>query len=138
MLTSPKGEKYYFSFRLQFSCTNNVAEYEALILGLQMTQKRGIKSLKVHGDNELVLNHIRAQRTTKNNLLKSYKHRACDLIEGFEAFNISSVPRNHNKHVDRLAAIGAQHDIPYHVVTEKEQQIKLVARPTMPNNQVNW
>lgn len=60
LLISPSGEKYYFSFRLHFGCTNNVAEYEALILGLQTTQRRGIKSLSVHGDSELVVNQVRA------------------------------------------------------------------------------
>ena len=42
MLVSPSLEKYYFSYRLQFSCTNNVTEYEALIQGLQLAQRRGI------------------------------------------------------------------------------------------------
>lgn len=107
LLISPRGKKYYFSFRLHFGCTNNATEYEALILGLQMAQIRGIKSLKVHGDSDLVVNWIGAQSTTKNNLLKPYMHRAWDLFEGFEAFNISSVPRNQNKYVDRLATIGA-------------------------------
>lgn len=36
MLISLDLEKYYFSYRLQFSCNNNVAEYEALIQGLQV------------------------------------------------------------------------------------------------------
>lgn len=34
LLISPRGEKYYFSFKLHLCCTNNVAKYEALILGL--------------------------------------------------------------------------------------------------------
>lgn len=108
LLISPKGEKYFFSFRLQFSCTNNVVEYKALILGLQTTQRRGIKSLKVHGDSDLFVNQVRAHNITKSSPLKSYKHRAWDLIEGFEAFDISHVPRNQNKHIDRLVAVGSQ------------------------------
>lgn len=75
LLVSPRREKYNFSFRLHFCCTNNVAEYEDLMLGLQTTQRRDIKSLKVHGDSELVVNQIRDQNNTKNNLLKFYKHR---------------------------------------------------------------
>lgn len=43
ILVSPKEEKYYFSFRLPFTCTNNVVEYEPLIQGLQLAQKRNIK-----------------------------------------------------------------------------------------------
>ena len=35
MLVSPKNEKYYAAFRFSFSCTNNIAEYEGLIQGLE-------------------------------------------------------------------------------------------------------
>ena len=49
-------ERYYFSFRLQFNCTNNVAKYEALIDGLLLAQKRGIQALNVYGDSHLVVN----------------------------------------------------------------------------------
>ena len=60
MLISPKLVKYYFSYKLQFSWTNNVAEYEALIQGLQLAQKRGIKALRIFGGSELVSNHVRS------------------------------------------------------------------------------
>lgn len=59
MLVSPALQMYYFSFRLQFSCTNNVAKYEALIQGLLLSEKRGILALSVYGDSELVVNKMR-------------------------------------------------------------------------------
>ena len=59
MLISPAQVRYYFSFRLQFSCTNNVAKYESLIHGLLLAQKRGIQALRVYGDSELVVNQAR-------------------------------------------------------------------------------
>ena len=43
MLISPAQVKYYFSIRLQFSCTNIVAEYESLIQGLLLAQKEEFK-----------------------------------------------------------------------------------------------
>ena len=88
VLISPTLERYYFSFRLQFSCTNNVVEYESLIQGLLLAQKRGIQALRVYGDSELVVNQVRNQNTTKNGLLKSYKHRVWDFRKGFNVFNI--------------------------------------------------
>lgn len=68
--------------------------------------------MQAYGDSELVINQVRGLYTTKNDLLKSYKHRVWDLIEYFQAFNLLSIPRNLNKHVDRLATIGAQCNIP--------------------------
>lgn len=107
-----KDEKYYASFRFSFSCTNNIVGYEALVHDIQQENKWGISCLQVYGDNELIVNQVRSHHTTKNELLKSYKHRICDLIEDFQAFNLLYIPRNLNKHVDRLAVVGENYDIP--------------------------
>lgn len=107
VLISLKLEKYYFSYKLQFSYTNNVEKDEALVQGLLLAQKRGIHSLKVFGDSELVVNQVRNHNITKNNLLKSYKHRVRDLIEEFQEFNIQAIPRKQNASADRLTTMGA-------------------------------
>ena len=107
MLISPIDERYYASFRFTFSCTNNVAEYEVLIHGLKWAIKRAISCLQVFGDSELIVSQVRGVHTTKNDLLKSYKHVFWDLIKGLEAFNLQSILRNQNKHANRLVAIGA-------------------------------
>lgn len=138
MLISHTQVRYYFSFRLQFNCTNNVAEYESLIQGPLLAQKRGIQALRVYGDSKLVVNQVRNQNTTKNGLFKSYKNRVWDLLEGFNAFNIQSIPRKKNKHVDRLAAIGASYDVPGNLEEEEKQQIRVVVRPTILDNNIHW
>ena len=48
-------EQSSFSYKLYFSCTNNIAEYEALILGLQILKKMQAKKVYIYGDYELVL-----------------------------------------------------------------------------------
>lgn len=120
-LISPRKERYYFSYRFQFTYTNNFVEYEALIQGLLLAQRRGIQSLKVFGDSELVINQVRNLNITKNSLLKAYRHRVCDLIEEFQAFNIQVVPRRLNTSVERLVAMGAQYNILEHIVDKREQ-----------------
>ena len=138
MLISPAQIRYYFSFRLQFSCTNNVAEYQPLIQGLLLAQKRGIQALGVYGDSELVVNQVRNQNITKNGFLKSYKHRVWDFLEGFNAFNIQSIPRKENRYADRLAAIGASYVVPRNLEEEKKQQIRVVVMPTILDNNIHW
>jgi len=44
------------AFRLKLKCTNNMVEYEALILGLQLVRKLGAKRVSIMGDSELILN----------------------------------------------------------------------------------
>jgi hypothetical protein len=50
VLISPYKEATLFSFRLEFNCTNDIVEYEALILGLNLAIDMNIKSLHVRGD----------------------------------------------------------------------------------------
>ena len=52
---SNKEEKLVFTFRLDFSCSNNEAEYEALMLGLLEALERGVKKLCINGDSNLVV-----------------------------------------------------------------------------------
>ena len=60
-----------------------------------------------------------------------------DLLEGFNAFNIQSIPRKENRHVDRLVAIGASYDVPGNLEEEKKQKIRVVVRPAIPNNNIH-
>jgi len=55
ILVSPEGEKTMLSCRLEFECTNNIAEYEALIQGLYKEISLDVKYLKVFGDSEIVI-----------------------------------------------------------------------------------
>ncbi|KAH9292073.1 hypothetical protein KI387_042740, partial [Taxus chinensis] len=55
LVVSPEGVLHPFSFKLQFENTNNTAEYEALILGLQVAKEQGIKNLLARGDAELIV-----------------------------------------------------------------------------------
>ena len=55
-ITSPEFEYWSFSYKLYFDCTNNVVEYEALILGIKMIKKLKIKKVSIYGDSKLVIN----------------------------------------------------------------------------------
>ena len=55
VLISPEGEYYPFTARLSFDSTNNVAEYEACIIGLQAAIAKKVKKLKVYEDSALVI-----------------------------------------------------------------------------------
>ena len=61
LLISPHGDHILISVRLAFSnrhpSTNNIVEYEACILGLEMTLELGIRQMEVFGDSNLVLRH---------------------------------------------------------------------------------
>jgi ribonuclease HI len=70
VFTSPKGHIASYSCRLEFDTTNNMVEYEALLLGLELTREMGIKVLVVIGDFDLVVKQVKNEFSMKNNRLK--------------------------------------------------------------------
>ena len=60
----PKGKYYPFTAKLNFDCTNNVAEYEACIMGLQAAITKKVKNLKVYRDLALVIYQLRGDWLT--------------------------------------------------------------------------
>ena len=59
VLIDPKKNKHFLSCRLEFECTNNTAEYEALVQGLRKAIELKVNNLKVFGDSEIIVKQIR-------------------------------------------------------------------------------
>jgi hypothetical protein len=55
VFVSPAQEAISLSYKLEFEATNNVVEYEALVLGLRVAKDMGIKEISVFGDVELIV-----------------------------------------------------------------------------------
>jgi ribonuclease HI len=103
VLVAPSHEATLFSYRLEFDCTNNIVEYEALIIGLDLALDRKIKCLRVIGDSDLVVSQVKKKFVAKNERLRKYRNSIWDTIELFDAFSIEVVPREKNHIVDALA-----------------------------------
>jgi ribonuclease HI len=81
------------SFKLEFETTNNIAEYEALVLGLRVAKDMKIEELSVFGDAKLIVHQVKNIYQAKHPRLRTYKNEVWDLIDNFFlAFNISFVP----------------------------------------------
>ena len=65
VITSPKGKIFNFAFRLEFEPTNNVAEYEALLLGLETSKDMGIKMLSISVDSDLIIIQVKNEFACK-------------------------------------------------------------------------
>jgi ribonuclease HI len=88
VLKSPTGQSYNFSFRLEFDATNNVAEYEALLLGLEIAKDMGVKILNIKGDSDLVILQVKNKFACKSERLKRYRNVIWDTIEWFDALDL--------------------------------------------------
>ena len=83
--------------------TNNVAEYTALIYGLQEALIHKIKRLSVYTDSELLARQLQGKYKVKEPHLKTLHQQARSLIQGFGGFGIHHLPRRENRRADKLA-----------------------------------
>lgn len=81
------------SYRLMFSCTNNIAEYEALVTRIKMVVEWRITELKVYGYSQLVINQINNDYQTKDDKLLPYKRMVDDFKQYFIHITFEKIPR---------------------------------------------
>ena len=72
VLIDPKKNKHFLSCRLEFECTNNIAEYEALVQGLRKEIELKVENMKVYGDSKIIVKQIRKQIHCISPHLKAY------------------------------------------------------------------
>lgn len=83
--------------------TNNVAEYQALIHGLEKALALGMRRIHVRMDSQLVVAQIRGTYRVRQPHLKPLHQKAQELLARFAHFEIDHVPRELNHRADRLA-----------------------------------
>jgi ribonuclease HI len=84
-------------------CTNNIAEYRALILGLEEALKRRCRRLHIFLDSELLVNQINGTYKVKNENLKVLMHDVKKLLSDFDSYTVEHIARSKNHIADRLA-----------------------------------
>ncbi len=88
------------------SSTNNVAEYKALILGLQTAVELGCRRLAIFLDSQLIVRQILGLYKVKNVGLKPLFNEVKSLLASIDNWSIDHIPRKQNKRADELANRG--------------------------------
>jgi ribonuclease HI len=92
VLRSHDNETTLFLYRLEFDCANNIVEYKALILGINLAIDMNIKNLHVKGDSDLIVSQVNRNFFAKNPRLKQYRDVFWDSLKRFENFSIEAIP----------------------------------------------
>src|SRR2546427_13236244 len=103
VLTDERGEVIGELAQPIGRATNNVAEYKALIAGLELALEKGVTDLDVKVDSELVASQMKGEWKIKKDVLRSLAVRAQTLMRRFERVSISHVRREYNADADKLA-----------------------------------
>ena len=96
------------------SVTNNIAEYQALILGLQKAKQLGSQEVEIYLDSELVVNQINGVYRVRDSKLKNLEREVRGLLKHFARWVMTHIPREENREADRLAR---------EAVRDKEDQV---------------
>lgn len=89
--------------KLYFSCTNNIVEYEALLLGLHILKNLKAKKISIQGDSELIIRQIKGEYSTKSPRLREYRNTILDLLKTFKKYELMFIPRAQNHLAIELA-----------------------------------
>jgi ribonuclease HI len=126
IITSPTGVKHKYAARLSFAlesdrCTNNIAEYEAVILGLRKLKALGVTTCIIKTDSKVVAGQAEKDYSAKDPALMQYLTAVRSLEKQFKGFTLQHVDRARNEEADALAKTIARgkalpSDVFYHVI----------------------
>ena len=92
---------------MQFGCTNNTAEYEACILGLEAALELNIKKIDVYGDSMLIICQVKGEWQIKEEKLIPYQEYLSKLAEEFEEIEFTHLGIEGNQFADALATLAS-------------------------------
>ncbi|XP_071687772.1 uncharacterized protein [Rutidosis leptorrhynchoides] len=107
VLTSPIGEEHTYALRFNFDVTNNEAEYEALLAGLNIVHKMSVTKLRTFTDSQLVANQFSGSFDAHELSMQKYLKLLQESVMRCEHFELAQIPRSQNKKADALSKLAA-------------------------------
>jgi ribonuclease HI len=124
ILTSPSGIKLRYAARLQFSkeidkCTNNIIEYEAILLELRKLRAIRVQRCILCTDSKVVVDQIEKECIAREPTLKKYLTLVRRMEIFFKGFTIEYIDRNKNSEADELTkAVARNNPLPADVFSQ--------------------
>jgi len=105
VVSTPDGEIVEEHGERIGEATNNVAEYRAVLLGLERARARGATEVELVGDSELVVRQVRGEYKVKDEGLRALHARVVKALAEFDSWSIRHVRREENEEADRLVNV---------------------------------
>lgn len=103
VLTDPSGAVIARLGRFLGNKTNNVAEYEGLLLGLKHAQELGYRQVEVRADSQLLIRQLKGEYAVRHAGLKPLHAEALRLLHAFDRYELQHVPREENALADEMS-----------------------------------
>jgi len=102
VVSEPEGETVATVGETIGEATNNVAEYRALLRGLELAAEHGAREVQVINDSELIARQVTGVYKVKHPAMRELHRQALASLQEFDSWSISSVPRSQNAEADAL------------------------------------
>jgi ribonuclease HI len=102
VVSDPDGEVIAERAERIGEATNNVAEYRALLLGIELARELGAEEVELIGDSQLIVRQVRGEYKVKDAGLKPLHRQATEALRAFARWSIRDVRRAHNERADEL------------------------------------
>lgn len=105
LFDSESGLEVWAAFQYLGDTTNNVAEYSALLSGIEFARSMGIKRIIAEGDSTLVVKQVKGEYKVKSDHLRVLCNKVRAVAKSFDSFSIGYIPRADNFRADQLANV---------------------------------
>jgi ribonuclease HI len=102
VVSTPEGEVVEERSGAIGEATNNIAEYRALLLGIEIARELGATELELIGDSELIVRQVRGEYKVKQVGLRELHSRVREALQEFDRWSIRHVRREENEAADTL------------------------------------
>ena len=138
LFIAPGGEQLKYAFQLLFPASNNAAEYEALIHGLNIAISLGIKRLMVYGDSLVVISQINKDWDCSTDSMGKYCAAVQKLENKFEGLEFHHVERDRNAAADALSKLGSgRAQVPSGIFVQEVSHPSILSDQTEECNTLN-
>jgi ribonuclease HI len=123
LFIAPGGDQLKYALQLLFAASNNVAEYEALVHGLNITISLGVKRLMVYNDSLVVISQVNKDWDCSTDSMDRYCAAVQKLEDKFEGLEFHHLERDRNAAADALSNMGSSRaQVPHGIFVQEVQQ----------------
>ena len=110
IIISPQGDKMQYTLQIHFTCTNNVAEYEALLHGLHVAKEMGVSRIKCYRDSDLVVQQTMGTWDANDPNMAAYRQLVDQVGRHFAGMELEHINQGKNEAADALSRFGSKRD----------------------------